>query len=1013
MSHNSQKIGTTRCPPWVSGRVKSPSMPWAFPATEGRTLQLGRAASAVQGRESQKAIPSGTWRSPCRKRQVGELPLMPQIWCLRAYEVNRLPGILCFSGEEEDGKPSVLEHQPASAWKSTFWPEDSDIFHDVTQRNQKLIPFLSPQTGPEARPRTVVLHGAAGVGKTTQAKRTLLDWSEFSQSPLHCAFYLSCREELNHMIPCTFTELISKDCPEMQDDALEVLTQAENVLFVVDGFEELKVPAGVLIHDICSDWNQKKPVPVLLSSLLKRKMVAKATLLVTTRREALRELLLLVEQPLLVEVEGFSEADRVLFFLRHLEDTDQALRALDTVKHSPALFHLCAAPAVCQLLCASLKLLMDGGEDPGLACQTTTSLFLRFLCDQFTPAPGGHPQHYLRRPLKALCLLAAQGLWTQVSLFDTEDLEPLEVEEADLRPFLDKHVLQRDRDHEDCFSFIHLSMQQFLAAAFYILRFPGDSEWQGSTLDIRGVRELFSTEARARNPQLAQAGHFLWGLLNGARARELEATFGCQVSLEAGQELLKRTSEEEEEPVLWAVGLLEVFHCLYESQDSELVSKATAALKDASLHLTTSQDLLSCSFCLQHCQDLQRLSLRVAKGVLPEEEVALELDALDGSVVLNSEPLCLWMDLCSVVSNKNLRALDISRSFLSEPAVRLLCDCMTHISCRLQTVTIFPETAYQDLCLALVGKTTLTHLTLGGSVLEAQMLMLLLGETLKHNRCRLQCLRLGLCSAPTLHWSYLFLTLQFNHSLTCLDLSDSQLLDGGAKLLCAGLRHPTCPVQRLSLENCQLTEACCKEVSVTLVVSQKLTHLCLAKNDLGDNGVETLCEGLRYPYCRLQALVLRDCNVGKRGCRQLSTLLRDNWSLTHLDLGLNPIAAGLWFLCDALRNPNFHLKYLGLWGCSLTPLHCGELASALVSNQTLETLDLGQNALGLSGVTVLLEALRDSSGPLRTLRLKMDAWNTKVQEVLREVKESNPGLTLDSAMGTKAPSCCQFFFSTP
>ncbi|VTJ69990.1 Hypothetical predicted protein [Marmota monax] len=533
------------------------------------------------------------------------------------------------AGEEEDGKPSFLKDKPASAWKSTFWPEDSDIFYDVTQRNQKLIPFLSPLMGPEARPHTVVLHGAAGVGKTTQAKRTLLDWSEFSQSPLHCAFYLSCRE-LNRMIPCSFAELICRDCPEMQDVVLEVLTRAENVLFVVDGFEELKVPAGVLIHDICSDWNQKKPVPVLLSSLLKRKMVAKATLLVTTRPEALRELLLLVEQPLLVEVEGFSEADRELFFLRHLEDTDQARRALDTVKHSPALFHLGTAPAVCQLLCASLKLLMDSGEDPGLACQTTTSLFLRFLCDQFPPAPGGHPQHHLRRPLKALCLLAAQGLWTRVSLFDTEDLEPLEVEEADLRPFLDKHVLQRDRDHEDCFSFIHLSMQQFLAAAFYILRFPGDSEWPGSRLDIRGVQELFSTEARARNPQLAQAGRFLWGLLNGARARELEATFGCQASLEAGQELLKRTSEEEE-PVLWAVGLLEVLHCLYESRDPELVSKATATLKDASLQLATSQDLLSCSFCLRQCQDLQRLSLRVAKGVLPEEEMAaLELDALDG-----------------------------------------------------------------------------------------------------------------------------------------------------------------------------------------------------------------------------------------------------------------------------------------------------------------------------------------------------------------------------------------------
>uniref|UniRef100_A0A8C9PH96 NACHT domain-containing protein n=1 Tax=Spermophilus dauricus TaxID=99837 RepID=A0A8C9PH96_SPEDA len=906
-------------------------------------------------------------------------------FCLRhCQDLQRLS--LRVAKGEEDGKPSVLEHQPASAWKSTFWPEDGDIFHDVTQRNQKLIPFLSPQTGPEARPRTVVLHGAAGVGKTTQAKRTLLDWSEFSQSPLHCAFYLSCRE-LNHMIPCTFAELICRNCPEMQDVALEVLTRAENVLFVVDGFEELKVPAGVLIHDICSDWNQKKPVPVLLSSLLKRKMVAKATLLVTTRREALRELLLLVEQPLLVEVEGFSEADRVLFFLRHLEDTDQALRALDTVKHSPALFHLCAAPAVCQLLCASLKLLMDGGEDPGLACQTTTSLFLRFLCDQFTPAPGGHPQHHLRRPLKALCLLAAQGLWTQVSLFDTEDLEPLEVEEADLRPFLDKHVLQRDRDHEDCFSFIHLSMQQFLAAAFYILRFPGDSEWQGSTLDIRGVRELFSTEARARNPQLAQAGRFLWGLLNGARARELEATFGCQVSLEAGEELLK-------------LGLLEVFHCLYESQDPELVSKATAALKDASLHLTTSQDLLSCSFCLQHCQDLQRLSLRVAKGVLPEEEVALELDALDGRESRSNLHLLPWSELCSVFSsNKSLVFLDISHSFLSSQFVSTLCDQLASANCCLQKVVlknISPDGVYRNLCLAFGGHKTLTHLVLEGSELDDVLSSL--RQVLSHWRCKLQCLRLGPCSAPEPEWADLFLTLQFNHSLTCLDLSDSELLDEGAKLLCAGLRHPTCPVQRLSLENCQLTEACCKEVSVTLVVSQKLTHLCLAKNDLGDNGVETLCEGLRYPECRLQTLVLWCCSITSEGCGHLSTVLRQGSSLTQLDLGLNHVGVpGLKALCEALKAPWCRLQHLWLWGCSLTPFSCQDLSSALSCNRSLVTLDLGQNSLGFHGVKLLCDALRLQNCPLQTLRLKIDESDADVQNLLREIKESNPWLAVDSS----------------
>uniref|UniRef100_A0A8C4FET1 Uncharacterized protein n=1 Tax=Catagonus wagneri TaxID=51154 RepID=A0A8C4FET1_9CETA len=57
------------------------------------------------------------------------------------------------------------------------------------------------------------------------------------------------------------------------------------------------------------------------------------------------------------------------------------------------------------------------------------------------------------------------------------------------------------------------------------------------------------------------------------------------------------------------------------------------------------------------------------------------------------------------------------------------------------------------------------------------------------------------------------------------------------------------------LENCQLTEACCKELSSALIVNQRLTHLCLAKNNLGDGGVKLLCEGLSYPECQLQTLV--------------------------------------------------------------------------------------------------------------------------------------------------------------
>lgn len=40
-----------------------------------------------------------------------------------------------------------------------------------------------------------------------------------------------------------------------------------------------------------------------------------------------------------------------------------------------------------------------------------------------------------------------------------------------------------------------------------------------------------------------------------------------------------------------------------------------------------------------------------------------------------------------------------------------------------------------------------------------------------------------------------------------------------------------------------------------MIVNHRLTHLCLAKNALGDGGVKLLCEGLSYPDCQLQGLV--------------------------------------------------------------------------------------------------------------------------------------------------------------
>uniref|UniRef100_F7D0G5 NLR family pyrin domain containing 7 n=1 Tax=Callithrix jacchus TaxID=9483 RepID=F7D0G5_CALJA len=917
---------------------------------------------------------------------------------------------------EKEGWRNVTDEQSLVS-RNTFWRGDSDNFHDhVTQRNQRFIPFLNPRRPTQPAPYTVVLHGPAGVGKTTLAKKCMLDWKDYNLGPkARYAFYLSCKG-LSRLGPCSFAELIARDQPELQDDIPDILAQAQRILIVVDGLDELRVPPGALIYDICGDWLKPKPVPVLLGSLLKRKMLPKAALLVTTRPRSLRDLQLLAEKPIYIRVEGFLEEDRRAYFLRHFGEEDQATRAFELMRSNAALFQLGSAPAVCWMVCTSLKLQMENGEDPATTCHTCTGLFLHFLCSRF---PKGAQ---LGGTLRALSILAAQGLWAQMSVFHREDLESFGVQESDLRPFLDRGILRQDRDSKDCYSFLHLSFQQFFTALFYALE-KEEEDRDGHAWDIGDVQRLLSGEERVQNPDLIQAGHFLFGLANEKRAAELETTFGCVMSREIKQELLRcRANLHVKKPSSMA-GLRELLCCLYESQEGELTKAVMAPFREISVHLTSKSEMVQCYFSLKHCPDLEKLSLQVAKGVFLENYVDLEPDlelerdsyfTLPNWARQDLQSLHVWKDFCSLVSlNSNLKFLEVRQSFLSESSVRVLCDHIVRNTCHLQKAEIknvTPDSAYRDFCLAFIGKPTLTHLTLEGHIEWERTMLLLMCDLFRTPRGNLQYLRFGGHSATPEQWADFSFLLKANQSLRHLHLSANLLLDEGAKLLYETIGHPTNLLQKLSLENCRLTEASCKELANVLIVNQHLTHLCLAKNPIGDRGVELLCEGLSYPDCKLQTLVLQQCNITKRGCRPISKVLQGVCSLTDLDLSLNHIGCGLWILCKALENPDCNLKHLRLWSCSLLPFYCQHLGSALISNQKLETLDLGQNHLWKSGIIKLLGVLKQRPGSLKTLRLKTYDTSLEIEKLLEEVKGKNPKLTIDcDASGEAAPGCCDSF----
>ncbi|KAK2119401.1 hypothetical protein P7K49_000787 [Saguinus oedipus] len=172
---------------------------------------------------------------------------------------------------------------------------------------------------------------------------------------------------------------------------------------MVDGFGELRVPPGSLIQDIVGDWKKLKPVPVLLGSLLKRKMLPEATLLVTGGPRSLKNLQLLAEKPINIRVEGFLEEDKRAYFLRHFGEEDQAMRACELLRSN----------APCSCWARRPRRFLQGAQ--------------------------------LWGELRALSLPAAQGLWAQMSVFHGEDLERFGVQESDLRRFLDRGILRQDR----------------------------------------------------------------------------------------------------------------------------------------------------------------------------------------------------------------------------------------------------------------------------------------------------------------------------------------------------------------------------------------------------------------------------------------------------------------------------------------------------------------------------------------------------------------------------------------
>ncbi|XP_048067118.1 NACHT, LRR and PYD domains-containing protein 3-like isoform X1 [Megalobrama amblycephala] len=756
--------------------------------------------------------------------------------------------------------------------------------------------IFRPLPGQDKPIRTVLTKGVAGIGKTVSVQKFILDWAEGKENQdIQLIFPLPFRE-LNLMKDkLSLSDLLHAFFPETKE--MEISSDKYKVSFIFDGLDECRLSLNFESKVKLCNISESASVDVLLMNLIAGNLLPSALIWITSRPAA-ADLVPSECVHRVTEVRGFNEPQKEEYFRKRISEKRLAKRIISHLKSSRSLFIMCHIPVFCWISATVLEKMLRKSWK-GKIPKTLTQMYTHFLILQTNIK---HEKDYEKNVtdedmILKLGKLAFQQLVKGNVIFYEEDLREcgIDVTEASVYSGLCTQIFREEFGwyQGKVFCFVHLSVQEHLAALYVHLSFTNNSinvfdqiNKQSLWSKVKDWLQLNSSEHVSLSELHQRAVNEALQSKNGHL--DLFLRFLLGLSVESHQILLKglmkqtRSRSDSNEKTVEYIKMkistidspekfINLFHCLNELGDHSLVEEIQQYLKSG----------------------------RIKKGKLSSSQWS----AL-AFVLLTSEKKLDVFDINTFVGgNDKAEKLKVYLKLLpliKESRSVQLSDCdITDEGCAALTSALRSNPSH------------LRELNLSGN--EIGKSVNLLSDILQDPHCKLEILRLSDCDITDEGCAALASALRSNPShLRDLDLSGNKI-GKSVNLLSDVLKDPHCKLEILGLSYCDITDEGCAALASALRSNPShLRELSLSGNEIGKS-VNLLSDVLKDPHCKLEILGLRDCGVTDEGCAALASALRSNPShLRDLDLTVNKIGKSGCKLLIALKNSP-HYKLETLW----------------------------------------------------------------------------------------------------